>query len=158
MIDDAARVSRPRMLPHAACMQPGSDSDVSRGSRTPVRFVLKTYKIQKRTFNPSQPIFRPPAMRPSTCLTVLATLVALTPCAAQTFKWRFTDAPAADTLPECGTLPITLDAAAAKPPFYLVAYAVGGTPTTSPLGAAPAWVVNQPAGMPLSYIHTRAIH
>ncbi|KAF5378157.1 hypothetical protein D9615_007611 [Tricholomella constricta] len=86
---------------------------------------------------------------------VLTLLLVLSPASAQTsgaFKWKFTDS-VGETLTECGSLSITLEASG-KAPYYMMAFAVDGTPATSLIGTDSsklAWVVNQPAGKSSKY-------
>ncbi|GLB42937.1 putative multi-organism process [Lyophyllum shimeji] len=81
----------------------------------------------------------------------LYTLLTLLPwCLAQSsglFKWNFSNS-VGETLTACSSLPITLDGSG-KAPYYMIAFAVDGTPATSLIGSDSsklAWVVNQPAG------------
>ncbi|KAF8063533.1 hypothetical protein FPV67DRAFT_251192 [Lyophyllum atratum] len=62
------------------------------------------------------------------------------------FKWTFNGA--GETLTECASLPVTLTGSG-NAPYYMIAFAVDGTPTTSLIGSdsnSLAWIVNQPAG------------
>ncbi|KAG6917203.1 hypothetical protein DXG01_003407 [Tephrocybe rancida] len=56
-----------------------------------------------------------------------------------------------ESITECDSLPVTLGAAGTAP-YYMIAFAVDGTPSTSLIGSDSsrlAWVVDQPAGSKL---------
>ncbi|KAJ7495217.1 hypothetical protein FB451DRAFT_363936 [Mycena latifolia] len=75
--------------------------------------------------------------------------------AGQMFEWGFTGAQAVSTsLPSCRRFPIEADPLTAHgiPPFYMIAFAVGGAPITSFIGTNESdltWTVRHPVGTKL---------
>ncbi|KAJ7186745.1 hypothetical protein C8R46DRAFT_279075 [Mycena filopes] len=94
----------------------------------------------------------------TTLLTFLAFCAVITPCNAQApkiFQWAFSGNALSQSLPACRSFGITVkpfnpaNDTHGVPPFYMVALAIGGTPTTSLIGTEENnlnWVVNQPIG------------
>ncbi|KAJ7258496.1 hypothetical protein C8J57DRAFT_528442 [Mycena rebaudengoi] len=90
---------------------------------------------------------------PTLCALLLASIPLIT---AQTvsrmFSWEFSGTQAVSTdLPSCGTFPISLNIPTghAVPPFYMIAFAVGGTPITTLIGMNESdlsWTVSHPIG------------
>ncbi|KAJ7813948.1 hypothetical protein B0H14DRAFT_2458320, partial [Mycena olivaceomarginata] len=72
--------------------------------------------------------------------------------AGQMFEWGFSGPQSVSTsLPSCRTFPIAVDNLSAHgiPPFYMMAFAVGGSPIISFIGTNPsnlAWTVRHPIG------------
>ncbi|KAJ7912992.1 hypothetical protein B0H13DRAFT_2326757 [Mycena leptocephala] len=70
--------------------------------------------------------------------------------AGQLFEWGFSGKQeVSNSLPSCRTFPITVDPLTAHgvPPFYMIAFEVGGAPTTSFIGTNAsnlAWTVRHP--------------
>ncbi|KAJ7673604.1 hypothetical protein B0H17DRAFT_168797 [Mycena rosella] len=70
------------------------------------------------------------------------------------FEWGFAEGWVSSSLASCRTFPITADPVIAHgtPPFYMMAFAVGGTPTTTFIGTNEshlAWSVHHPIGTQL---------
>lgn len=66
----------------------------------------------------------------------------------------------ATSLPQCGSIPITVSASNSATAYYMIALPVGGIPTTTLIGTSQdslTWVVNQPAGMPEELLFTSAV-
>ncbi|KAJ7034740.1 hypothetical protein C8F04DRAFT_1001622 [Mycena alexandri] len=94
----------------------------------------------------------------TTLLTFLVFCSVIAPCRAQTskiFQWGFAGNALSQSLPACRSFGITVKPFTAgndthgTPPFYMVAMAIGATPTTSLIGTDEsnlAWVVDQPIG------------
>ncbi|KAJ7117399.1 hypothetical protein C8R43DRAFT_1137691 [Mycena crocata] len=94
----------------------------------------------------------------ATLLTFLVLSCAIAPCRAQTnkiFQWQFAGNSLSQSLPSCRSFDISVkpfnpaNDTHGVPPFYMVAVAVNGTPSTSLIGTDEsklAWVVNQPIG------------
>ncbi|KAF8970972.1 hypothetical protein BDZ97DRAFT_1410986 [Flammula alnicola] len=91
---------------------------------------------------------------------LLATFVS--PSLAQTsklFQWGFANTALSTSLPTCVSLPIivksfdpTTNATNGTPPYYMIAFAVGGTPVTTFIGTDEnnlSWTVTQPVGSQL---------
>ncbi|KAJ6503580.1 hypothetical protein C8R45DRAFT_1091356 [Mycena sanguinolenta] len=74
---------------------------------------------------------------------------------AQVFEWGFTgDQVVSTSLPSCRSVPLEANARTANgtPPFYMMAFPVGGTPSTSFIGTNQsnlAWTVTYPVGTKL---------
>ncbi|KAJ6482134.1 hypothetical protein C8R47DRAFT_1197593 [Mycena vitilis] len=98
----------------------------------------------------------------STLLTFLVFSCVIAPCRAQgnkVFQWSFSGNALSQSLPSCRSFPITVKpfdptntTAHGVPPFYMNAFAIGGTPTTSLIGTDEsnlAWTVDQPVGAKL---------
>ncbi|KAJ7143981.1 hypothetical protein C8R44DRAFT_973745 [Mycena epipterygia] len=74
------------------------------------------------------------------------------PGPGQVFEWGFTGAQASSpSLPSCKALPVTADSLIANgvPPFYMIAFAVGGAPTTAFIGTNKSdlkWTVDHSVG------------
>ncbi|KAF8645355.1 hypothetical protein AX16_007858 [Volvariella volvacea WC 439] len=101
-------------------------------------------------------IFHHHLLRPVLWLLLAYQLVL--PCQAQQgglFIWKFSNAQLSRSLPSCGTLDIEVTAPNStarmlgQPPFSMIAYPEGGTPTTQLIGTNDSdlsWVVDQPIG------------
>ncbi|KAJ7119480.1 hypothetical protein C8R44DRAFT_788157 [Mycena epipterygia] len=97
----------------------------------------------------------------ATLLTFLLLSCVITPCRAQTskiFQWGFSGNALSTSLPSCRTFGITVKPFTAGndthgvPPFYMVAFAIDGTPSTTLIGTSEDnlnWEVNQPVGAQL---------
>jgi len=106
-----------------------------------------------------------PAMNFGSLATSLLTFLVLScviaPCRAQTnkiFQWQFSGNALSTSLPSCHSFPITVKPFNASvdthgvPPFYMTAFAIGGTPTTTLIGTSEdtlAWTVDHPIGTQL---------
>ncbi|KAJ6589093.1 hypothetical protein B0H19DRAFT_1102891 [Mycena capillaripes] len=96
----------------------------------------------------------------ATLLTFLVFSCVIVPCHAQTskiFQWGFKDN-VSPSLPSCKSLGITVKPfntsvnSHGVPPFYMMAFAIDGTPVVSLIGTDEsnlAWTVNQPIGTQL---------
>lgn len=93
-------------------------------------------------------------------LLYLATCIA--PCLAQTnklFQWGFSSNSLSTSLPTCLPLPIivksfdpTTNSTHGTPPYYMIAFAIGGTPITTLIGTDEnnlSWMVTHPVGSQL---------
>ncbi|KAJ7839928.1 hypothetical protein B0H14DRAFT_1063842 [Mycena olivaceomarginata] len=85
------------------------------------------------------------------CAVLLVTLAGTN--AQAKFEWGFSQT-VSTSLPSCQTFPITADPLTAHgvPPFYMIAYAVGGAPITSSIGTNESnlsWTVTHPIGTQL---------
>ncbi|KAJ7075992.1 hypothetical protein B0H15DRAFT_865053 [Mycena belliarum] len=94
----------------------------------------------------------------TTLFTLLVLSCVIGPCNAQSsriFQWQFGGVALSQNIPACRDFPITVkpfnpaNNTRGVPPFYMMAFAVGGTVTNSLIGTDEAnlkWTVNQPVG------------
>ncbi|KAF8170906.1 hypothetical protein K438DRAFT_1982463 [Mycena galopus ATCC 62051] len=111
----------------------------------------------------SSDFFRPRSQRPAmnfgpvaTLLTFLILSCIIAPCRAQTnkiFQWQFAGNALSSSLPSCQQFQIQVKPfnpasnTHGVPPFYMMAFAIGGTPSTTLIGTDESnlsWTVNQP--------------
>jgi len=97
----------------------------------------------------------------ATLLTFLVLSCVIAPCRAQTskiFQWQFGGSALSTSLPSCRQFPIQVkpfdpsNNTHGVPPFYMMAFAIGGTPSTTLIGTDESnlsWTVNQPVGTQL---------
>ncbi|KAF7329007.1 hypothetical protein MVEN_02530800 [Mycena venus] len=109
--------------------------------------------------------FRSRSQRPAmnfgpvaTLLTFLVLSCIIAPCRAQTnkiFQWQFAGNALSSSLPSCRSFQIQVkpfnpaNNTHGVPPFYMMAFAIGGTPSTTLIGTDESnlqWTVNQPVG------------
>ncbi|KAJ7475204.1 hypothetical protein B0H11DRAFT_2158629 [Mycena galericulata] len=91
-------------------------------------------------------------------LTFLVLSCVIAPCRAQTnriFQWEFSGPALSSELPSCRSFPISVkpfnpaNDTHGVPPFYMMAFPVGGIPTTTLIGTDESdlsWTVDQPVG------------
>ncbi|KAJ6553282.1 hypothetical protein B0H19DRAFT_1263678 [Mycena capillaripes] len=111
----------------------------------------------------SSDVFRPRSQRTAmnfgpvaTLLTFLVLSCFIAPCRAQTnkiFQWQFAGNALSSSLPSCRQFQIQVkpfnpaNNTHGVPPFYMMAFAIGGTPSTTLIGTDESnlsWTVNQP--------------
>ncbi|EKM51253.1 uncharacterized protein PHACADRAFT_263297 [Phanerochaete carnosa HHB-10118-sp] len=75
---------------------------------------------------------------------------------AQSFQWKFGNNYIEDSFQECQSLPLVIESitndpsALGVPPYYFIAFELGGVPTTTPIGSSnPLWQVTHKAGSSL---------
>ncbi|KAJ7828254.1 hypothetical protein B0H14DRAFT_3719115 [Mycena olivaceomarginata] len=112
----------------------------------------------------SSDFFRPRSQGPAmnfgpvaTLLTFLVLSCIISPCRAQTnkiFQWQFAGNALSSSLPSCRQFQIQVkpfnpaNNTHGVPPFYMMAFAISGTPSTTLIGTDEtnlSWTVNQPA-------------